>query len=86
MVPAGVAGDEAKLRQWWEEFQRTPEGVAYIATVQAIQAQQDRAGRYAAAVDKDGSFRVPDVPPGKYRLTARQDGALLAADIIDWKS
>ncbi len=71
MVPAGAAGNEAKRRQWWEEFQRSPEGIAYLTTLQAVQAQQDRARRYSAAVEKDGTFRIPDVPPGEYRLTAR---------------
>ena len=71
MVPAGIAGNEAKRLQWWQEFQRTPEGTRYMTTVQAIEAQQERAGWYASAVEKDGTFRIDDVPAGVYRLSVR---------------
>ncbi len=45
---------------WWDAFKKTPEGRAYL----------DNSEReYAVLVRPDGTFRIDDVPAGRYTLT-----------------
>ena len=50
---------------WWAAFSRTPEGRAYV---------EDRDRSYAVALRPDGTFRVEDVPAGRYILKLPFEG------------
>ncbi len=75
VVPAAVAGDEAKREAWLRQFLLTADGRAYLAAMEVMQEQRAQARRYAAAVAKDGTFRIEDVPAGEYELTGRVESS-----------
>jgi hypothetical protein len=75
--PAEVAADPTKRQAWLNEWRQTEAGQLWTVGEQAIEASQRRRanGPYIiAAVDKDGSFRIDDVPEGDYSLSVRIDG------------
>jgi hypothetical protein len=50
---------------WWADFSRTPAGPAYV---------EDRDRAYAVALRPDGTFRIEDVPTGRYILKLPFEG------------
>jgi RNA polymerase sigma factor (sigma-70 family) len=50
---------------WWDDFSRTPEGLAYL---------HDRDRSYAVDLRPDGTFRAEDVPAGRYVLKLPFEG------------
>jgi protocatechuate 3,4-dioxygenase beta subunit len=60
-----LAFDSERLAAWWEALSRTPEGRAYV---------EDHDRSYAVALRPDGTFRVEDVPPGRYVLKVPFEG------------
>ena len=50
---------------WWDAFLKTPEGRAYL---------EHREREYAVDLRPDGTFRVEDVPAGRYVLTLPFEG------------
>ena len=57
--PEGFADwDDAQKRKWWYAFYRTEEGRTYY----------EGSNTYAVKVEPDGSFRLDDVPEGRYWL------------------
>jgi RNA polymerase sigma factor (sigma-70 family) len=59
--PADYAGWPIERRRaWLAEYKETPEGRAYTRGVRT---------NYAVEVSRDGSFRIEDVRPGRYRLS-----------------
>ena len=50
---------------WWDAFRKTPEGRATSRT---------RERQYALALRPDGTFRIDDVPAGRYVLTLPFEG------------
>ncbi len=50
--------DAARQRSWWFAFYQTEEGRAY----------NERANKSVVKVEPDGSFRLDDVPEGRYWL------------------
>ncbi len=57
--------DSARRSAWWDAFSRTPEGRAYA---------EDRDRSYAVDLRPDGTFRVEDVPAGRYVLKLPFEG------------
>ena len=55
--------DEKRRQEWWDAFYRTEEGRRYY----------EQGSSYAVKVQPDGSFRVNDVPEGRYRLVFDAD-------------
>ncbi len=51
---------EEQKAAWWDAFFKTPEGHAY---------QEEMEREYAVLVRPDGTFRIDDVPAGRYTLT-----------------
>jgi hypothetical protein len=52
-----------RQRAWWQAFYRTEEGREYY----------ERANAYVVKVMSDGSFRLDDVPSGRYRLNFKYE-------------
>ena len=57
--------DSEQRAAWWDAFARTPEGRAYV---------EDRDRSYAVALRPDGTFRIEDVPAGRYILKLPFEG------------
>ncbi len=51
--------------EWWAAYSKTPEGRAYF---------ENRQRQYALALGSDGTFRIEDVPPGRYVLRLPFEG------------
>ncbi len=60
-----LAFDSERRAAWWEDFARTPEGRALV---------EDRDRSYAVALRPDGTFRIEDVPAGRYLLKLPFEG------------
>jgi protocatechuate 3,4-dioxygenase beta subunit/uncharacterized GH25 family protein len=75
--PADVAADPTMRQAWLNQWRQTEAGKIWTVGERAIEANQQRraSGPYIlATVDKDGSFRIDDVPEGDYSLSVRIDG------------
>ena len=57
--------DSGRRSAWWDAFSRTPEGRAYV---------EDRDRSYAVDLRPDGTFRIEDVPAGRYVLKLPFEG------------
>jgi RNA polymerase sigma factor (sigma-70 family) len=51
--------NDERRSAWWDAFRKIPEGRAYFASPER---------RYAVTLQPDGSFRIEDVPAGRYIL------------------
>jgi uncharacterized GH25 family protein len=72
-VPAAAQNDPKKYQAWWNEWQLTKEGQVWRAINDANERIRKTSPYISASVDRDGSFRIDDVPPGTYRLSVRFD-------------
>jgi protocatechuate 3,4-dioxygenase beta subunit len=65
-TPGDFLGFDSEQRSaWWDAFARTPEGRAHV---------EDRDRSYAVALRPDGTFRIEDVPAGRYLLKLPFEG------------
>ncbi|MBA3315469.1 MAG: hypothetical protein H0T47_19550 [Planctomycetaceae bacterium] len=71
--PAGIAGDAAKRAAWRADWLKSDAGRAWLTANAALQRFDESSPSFTATVDRDGTFRIDDVPPGEYVLTARID-------------
>jgi hypothetical protein len=67
-VPANVRNDRNLAQQWFKEWQLSPEGIAWKGISDANQRLAESSPNFTATVDRDGTFRFDDVPPGNYTL------------------
>ena len=63
--PADVQNDPEAYDSWWKEWQKTTEGKAWLANHERLRFE---APFIQASVDRDGRFRMDDVPSGEYNL------------------
>ena len=73
-APAGPAGvrDDPELRKAWREaWKTTDEGKAWTVAYEAYQQLTLAFPYITASVDRDGTFRIDDVPPGAYVFRVR---------------
>ncbi|MEM6472570.1 MAG: carboxypeptidase-like regulatory domain-containing protein, partial [Planctomycetota bacterium] len=70
---AHVAGDREKRMKWWNEWKQTPEGIIWSSTYAMFQEDRRKSPYMTATVNRDGTFRFDDVPPGEYVLRLRND-------------
>jgi len=54
-----------ELQAWSKQWQQSEKGKAFMKRMQEVQKKQRN---YAVQIQPDGSFRVDDVPAGKYQL------------------
>ncbi len=74
--PDDVTNDVKKRAEWWNAWNETPDGKAWSTAYKKWQAAKDVAPYLTASVDRDGSFRLDDTPPGNYVLRVRYDERL----------
>lgn len=70
-APADIRDDADRYEAWWEAWMATDEGKAWTAAYRAYQELQSQYPYITASVDRDGSFRIDDVPSGDYVLHVR---------------
>lgn len=63
--------DPAKRKAAWDEWRATEAGKAWTRAYDAYQEERERYPIITATVDRDGSFRIDDMPAGKYALRVR---------------
>jgi hypothetical protein len=72
-IPADIAADNAKRTAWLLKWQQTtPAGKAWKAwadTTEAIQATRNASPYFNASVNRDGTFRIDDLPAGDYSFS-----------------
>lgn len=78
--------DQQALKQWLDDWKRTPAGQEYQATIERLEADE-RAASFATNVKPDGSFRFEDVPPGEYELRLKlqerpKEGEFFPGEVI----
>lgn len=66
--PGDPAADREAYRRWLSEWSRSEAGQAYQREVAEHERAVRNSPRFRFTVERDGSFRVDDVPTGKYRL------------------
>ena len=70
----GKPYDVKRLKAWFEAWKATEEGKEWQAASAAYEKRLNAAPFFTASVARDGSFRIDDVPPGKYLLSVRFNG------------
>ncbi|MBI2824059.1 MAG: carboxypeptidase regulatory-like domain-containing protein [Planctomycetia bacterium] len=76
-IPAEIKQDVAKRAAWLAQWQQqTKEGQAWMAwrfTVEENQRISNASPYFTATVDREGRFRIDDVPEGDWSVSARFD-------------
>ena len=70
-APPDVRDDPDQRKAWWDAWLATDEGKAWTAAYEAYEQRESENPYIKASVDRDGSFRIDDVPPGDYVLSVR---------------
>jgi hypothetical protein len=68
-APADVQNDRERYQAWWREWSGTDEGKAWHAAYKEYRNRREASPYFNVSVDRDGSFRIDDVPPGEYTLS-----------------
>jgi beta-lactamase regulating signal transducer with metallopeptidase domain len=67
-MPADVQEDPDQRKTWWDAWRATDDGKAWTSAYKAYQQLSLKYPYITASVDRDGSFRIDDVPAGNYVL------------------
>ncbi|NOY42053.1 MAG: hypothetical protein GXP26_09475 [Planctomycetes bacterium] len=70
-APEEVRNNPEKRKAWWKAWKATDGGKAWTAAYEGYQQLKWQAPYITASVDRDGSFRLDDVPSGEYVLSVR---------------
>jgi len=70
-APDDVRDNPKKRKAWWEAWKATDTGRAWTSAYEAYQRLKSKSPYITATVDRDGSFRIDDVPEGNYVLKVR---------------
>ncbi|MDB5390194.1 MAG: blaR1 2 [Planctomycetaceae bacterium] len=75
-VPPDIAKDPLKNAEWMLKWQQTDAGQIWAAWKRAVEARQklrEVSPYFTATVDRNGNFRIDDVPEGTYMFIVRFD-------------
>ncbi len=64
-IPEEINKNLDERKKWWEAWMKTDEGKKWSTAMQKYQKESVNA---IVSVDRDGSFRIDDMPSGKYRM------------------
>lgn len=78
-VPANVEGDAKKRAAWFREWLQSPAGKAWTTANEATRRLGETSHFFWASAGADGTFRIDDMPPGTYLLSAHLDGKVRLA-------
>ena len=67
-APANIRNSPEEQKAWWDDWIATEKGKLWLVAYQEYQRITDATPYIKATVDRDGSFRIDDVPPGDYFL------------------
>jgi len=73
-LPADIAADPAKSAAWMNQWQQTDAGKVWTTLNLALQnsyRRQIRGAYFTVNIDRDGKFRIDDVPADEYSLSVR---------------
>ncbi len=68
-APADIQNDQERYRAWWKQWSESEEGKAWRAAYKAYEESSNENPYFNVSVDRDGNFRIEDVPPGEYSLS-----------------
>ncbi len=70
-VPEDIRDDPVKRKAWWNAWIATDEGKEWTTAHESYRKLRLVAPYFNASVDRDGSFRIDDMPEGHYVLGVR---------------
>jgi carboxypeptidase family protein len=68
-APAEIQNDQARYAAWWREWSESDEGKVWREAQKEYRQREKASPYFNASVDRDGNFRIDDVPPGEYALS-----------------
>jgi hypothetical protein len=71
--PADLQNDEARRAQWWKDWLASDAGQTWKSESAKFEARRDAATFYRISLAPDGTFRIEDMPPGEYIMSADFD-------------
>ncbi len=84
-VPAAIEADPKKRAAWWRTWEQTPEGKAWMVVNDEVDRLRETSPIFRASVDRDGTFRIDDMPPGSYTLSVQRDHRLNLGSLPDYR-
>jgi hypothetical protein len=72
-LPVALQNDRNRIAAWWKEWQLSDEGRAWQDMHEANERIRNETPYFSVSIDRDGAFRIDDVPPGNYVLSVRFD-------------
>ncbi|APZ94454.1 M56 family metallopeptidase [Fuerstiella marisgermanici] len=84
-APADVADDPVRRAGWWEAWKTTTQGQEWQQEYQEYKRIRDEYPTIMATVDRDGSFRIDDVPSGRYVLSVYFSSGTPLTGPLDWR-
>lgn len=84
-APEDVADDPVRRAGWWEAWKTTTQGQQWQREYQEYERIRDEFPTIMATVDRDGSFRIDDVPSGRYVLSVYFSGGTPLTGPLDWR-
>jgi hypothetical protein len=85
-IPAGVLKDPKLREAWAKEWMLTPEGMAWREMNIANQRLIESSPSFNVSADRDGTFRIDDVPSGSYQLSIYfHNGGAVPGQLRDYK-
>ena len=70
-VPADVDNNPERRKAWWNKWMGTTAGKAWQTANETYNKLRAAGPYFTASVNREGSFRIDDVPPGAYVLNVR---------------
>ena len=71
LAPADLQDDPERRKAWWDEWKATDEGKAWQTAYETYDKLRSASPYFTASVDREGSFRIDDMPAGDYVLGVR---------------
>jgi hypothetical protein len=67
--PADVRDDPERRKAWFNAWKATDEGKAWTTAYETYNKLREASPYFTASIDREGLFRIDDMPAGKYVLS-----------------